>query len=234
MTKQTEAQERLAHAQQALKDATTAEAQVREHHQKITDAARRGEDLQQKLDELQANHSQTLLQWAKDGAKGDAPVPSADLRQLEAELLDAKTSANAARMAAAAHQAEVDTASRNTASAMQLLRDARQQVLADIAAPMIAEYREARLREHALMEHILGLQAIARELTDEVPGIGDLTNRIAQAMKIQPVLENGGAEKSRQAWRELVKALFDDSKAALGPAPEAVDADAHLPRRMVA
>lgn len=234
MTKQTEAQERLAHAQQVLKEAAATESQIREHHQKIVDAARRGDDLQQKLDELQATHSQTLLQWAKDGAKGSAPVPPDELRQLETEMVNAKASATAARMAAAAHESEVAAASQRTAAAMDLLRDARRQVLASIVVPMIDEYRQAKLREHALMEHILGLQAIARELTNEVPGIGELTSRIGQSMRVQPVLENGGAEKSRQAWRELIRALFDDPNATLGPAPEAVDADAHLPRRMVA
>jgi len=44
------------------------------------------------------------------------------------------------------------------------------------------------------------------------------------------VLEPGGAEASRQAWRDVIADLGGDASAELGAAPASVDPDARIRR----
>lgn len=191
-------------------------------------------DLKAQLDQAQQAHSAALVAWAGAGAEGDAPTPPAAVEKLARDVAAAERAANAADAAAKEHQTEIDKAAQACAVAIERLRVMRREVLAEVAVPLIAEYRAAKATAEALMQHIFGLQAIARELKNEVPAIGDLTASIGNAMNFQPVLAPGGAQQSRDAWKRLVADLFDDPTAQLGAAPDTIDPDAHLPKRAVA
>ena len=230
----TDARRNLADAQAAVKAAAEAQAKVREHHSKITAVIDRHTELRAQLEQAQQAHSQALVNWAAAGAAGDAPSPPATTEKLARDVAAAERAANAAEQAAKAYQAEIDKAAQVCADALQNLRHARRAVLAEVAVPMIAEYRDAKARTESMLQHVFGLQAIARELRDEVPGIADLTGRIAEAMNFRPVLAPGGAQASRDAWKRLVADLFDDPTATLGAAPGVIDPDAHVARKEVA
>ena len=195
---------------------------------------RRYATLKAQLDQAQRDHGAALIAWAGAGAEGDAPTAPAAIEKLARDVATAERAANAADQAAKEYQAEIDKAAQASATAIERLRVMRRAVLAEVAVPLIADYRAAKAKAEALMQHIFGLQAIARELKNEVPAIGDLTASIGNAMNFQPVLAPGGAQQSRDAWKRLVADLFDDPTAQLGPAPDTIDPDARLPKRAVA
>ena len=195
---------------------------------------RRYATLKAQLDQAQRDHGAALIAWAGAGAEGEAPAAPASIEKLARDVATAERAANAADQAAKEYQAEIDKAAQASATAIERLRVMRRAVLAEVAVPLIADYRAAKATAEALMQHIFGLQAIARELKNEVPAIGDLTASIGNAMNFQPVLAPGGAQQSRDAWKRLVADLFDDPTAQLGPAPDTIDPDAHLPKRAVA
>lgn len=230
-SKLSEARQRLADAQQDLQAAAEEAGAANEHHQKILSVQERHRSLQAQLDAAQTSHSQALVEWAANGAQGDAPAAPAMIERLAKEVATAARAAEAADEAARQHQAKVNASREASTSALQRLREARKAVLLDAAQPLIAEYRGAVCRAHALQEHIFGLQAIADTLKDEVPGVGQVTFEIGKAMRCAPELTPGGAERSRQAWRDFIVALFDDPAAQLGDGPDAFDADERLRQR---
>lgn len=229
-SKLSEARQRLADAQQDLRAATDVAGSVQEHHDKILAIPARHAELKGHLDAAQSAHSQALVEWAANGAQGDAPAAPAAIEKLAKEVAAAARAAEAADEAARQHQAKVNTSREASASALRRLREARRAVLFEAAQPLIAEYRDAAARAFELREHIMGLQAIAGELNDEVPNVGQVTFDIGKAMRFSAALPRGGAEQSRQAWRDFVRTLFDDPAAQLGEGPAAIDADEHLRR----
>lgn len=230
-SKLSEARQRLADAQQDLQAAADEAGAVQEQHDKILAITARHAELKAKIEAAQAEHSQALIEWAANGAQGDAPAAPAMIERLAKEVAAAARAAEAADEAARQHQAKVNASREASASALQRLREARKAVLLEAAQPLIAEYRNTVCRAHALQQHIFGLQAIADSLKDEVPGVGQVTFLMASAMRCAPVLPHGGAEQSRQAWRDFIRALFDDPAAQLGDGPDAIDADERLRQR---
>ncbi len=224
----------LADAQAALQAASAAQARVHAHREKLLDVSRRHTELRQQLEQAQQAHSQALVAWASAGAQGDAPTAPPAIEKLARDVAAAERSASAADQAARDYQGEIDAAAQACAAALQRLRDARRAVLAEVAVPLIGRYRDAKGTAEALLQHIFGLQNIARELKDEVPGVADLTCRIGDAMNFHPTLAPGGAQHSRDCWKRLVTALFDDPSAELGPAPNVIDPDAHIVKKAVA
>lgn len=222
----TDARRTLADAQAELKKAAEAQARIGADHAKLLAVVTRHTELAAQLEAAQQAHSADLVAWASAGAEGDPPPAPAAVEKLARDVAAAARAAEAAKQAAAQHQAKVDEAAQIAWEALQRLRAARREVLAEVAAPMILEYRQARSKAEAMLQHTFGLQAIVRDLKDEVPSVGDLTHKIGMAMNFHPVLEPGGAEYSRQQWRELVRALFDDPNAELGPAPNVIDTTA--------
>ncbi|HET7561699.1 MAG TPA: hypothetical protein VFJ87_04895 [Rhodanobacteraceae bacterium] len=229
--KLSEARQRLADAQQQLTAATDAAGAAQEQHQKILGIAARHAELRSQLDAAQAAHSQALVEWASKGGEGSAPAAPATIEKLAKEIATAARQAESADAAARQLEPTLDAARRDAVAAMQRVREARRGVLLEAAQPLIAEYRDASARTLALREHVLGLQAIAGELRDEVPRVGDVTGTIAHEMNFRPILAPGGAEQSRQAWRDFIRALFADASAELGEGPDAIDADEHLRQR---
>ena len=229
-----DARKTLADAQAALQSASAAQAKIHAHREKLLDVGRRHTELRRQLEQAQQAHSQALVAWAGAGAEGDAPPAPAAIEKLAKDVAAAERSASAADQAARDFQGEIDKAAQVCAQALDRLRAARREVLAEVAVPLIAEYRGAKATAEALLQHIFGLQAIGRELSTEVPSIGTLTSSIATAMNFHPVLAPGGAQASRDAWKRLVTALFDDPSAELGPAPNVIDPDAHIVKKAVA
>lgn len=229
-----DARRTLADAQAELRAASAEQAKVHAHREKLLDVGRRHTDLRRQLEQAQQAHSQALVAWAGAGAEGDAPPAPAAIEKLAKDVAAAERSASAADQAARDFQGEIDKAAQVCAQALDRLRAARREVLAEVAVPLIAAYRDSKASAEALLQHIFGLQAIARELSTEVPSIGTLTGSIASAMNFHPVLAPGGAQASRDAWKRLVSALFDDATAELGAAPGTIDPDAHLAQKAVA
>ncbi len=218
----------LAAAQTELRAASDAQAKVHAHREKLLDVGRRHTELRRQLEQAQQAHSQALVAWASAGAEGDAPSPAPGLEKLAKDVATAERSASAGDQAARDFQGEVDAAAQVCAQALDRLRAARREVLAEVAVPLIAEYRTSKASAESLLQHVFGLQAIARELSTEVPSIGTLTGSIASAMNFHPVLAPGGAQASRDAWKRLVADLFDDATAELGQPPNTIDPHAHL------
>ena len=229
-----DARRHLADAQAELRAASAEQAKVHAHREKLLDVSRRHTELRQQLEQAQQAHSGALVAWASAGAEGDAPTAPPAIEKLARDVAAAERSASAADQAARDYQGEVDTAAQVCAAALQRLRDARRAVLAEVAVPLIARYREAKATAEGLLQHIFGLQFIARELATEVPAIGALTGSIASAMNFHPVLAPGGAQASREAWKRLVAALFDDPSAELGPPPDTIDPAARPAQKAVA
>ena len=218
----------LAAAQAELRAASDAQAKVHAHREKLLDVSRRYTELRTQLAAAQQAHSDALVSWATAGAQGDPPTPPAAVERLARDVATAARAADAANQAARDYQGEVDAAAQVCAQALDRLRAARRAVLAEIAIPLIAEYRDAKGTSEALLQHVFGLQYIARELSTEVPAIGTLTGSIAAAMNFHPALVPGGAQHSRDCWKKLVADLFDDATAELGPPPNTIDPHAHL------
>ena len=213
----------LAAAQAELRAASDAQAKVHAHREKLLDVSRRYTELRTQLAAAQQAHSDARGSWATAGAEGDAPTAPPAIEKLARDVASAERSASAADQAVRDYQGEIDAAAQVCAEALQRLRDARRAVLAEVAIPLIAQYREAKGTSEALLQHIFGLQYIARELSTEVPAIGALTGSIATAMNFHPALVPGGAQHSRDCWKRLVADLFDDPSAELGPAPDTID-----------
>ena len=224
----TDTRRTLADAQAALQSASAEQAKVHARREKLFAVGKRHADLRTQLEEAQGAHSQALVAWAGAGAEGDAPPAPAAIEKLARDVAAAERSASAADQAARDFQGEVDAAAQACAAALERLRAARREVLAETAVPLIGRYRDAKATAEALLQHVFGLQYIAKELATEVPAIGALTGSIASAMNYHPVLEPGGAQHSRDCWKRLVTALFDDPSAELGPAPNVIDPHAHL------
>ena len=218
-----DARRTLADAQAELRAASAEQAKVHAHREKLLDVGRRHTDLRRQLEQAQQAHSQALVAWAGAGAEGDAPPAPAAIEKLARDVAGAERSANAADQAARDFQGEIDKAAQACADALQRLRDARREVLAETAVPLIAAYRDSKASAEALLQHVFGLQFIARELAVEVPSIGTLTGSIAAAMNFHPALAPGGAQHSRDCWKRLVADLFDDPSAELGPPPNTID-----------
>ena len=224
----------LAAAQAELRAAADAQTKVHAHREKLLDVSRRHTELRQQLEQAQQAHSGALVAWASAGAEGDAPSAPPAIEKLARDVAAAERSASAADQAARDYQGEIDAAAQVCAEALDRLRSARRAVLAEVAVPLIGRYRDAKATAEALLQHIFGLQSVAREVASEVPGVADLTCRIGDAMNFHPTLAPRGAQHSRDCWKRLVTDLFDDATAELGPAPDTIDPDAHLVRKAVA
>ena len=229
-----DARRTLADAQAELRAASAEQAKVHAHREKLLDVGRRHTDLRRQLEQAQQAHSQALVAWAGAGAEGDAPPAPAAIEKLAKDVAAAERSASAADQAARDFQGEIDKAAQVCAQALDRLRAARREVLAEVAVPLIAAYRDSKASAEALLQHIFGLQFIARELAVEVPSIGTLTGSISAAMNFHPALVPGGAQHSRDCWKKLVADLFDDATAELGPAPNVIDAAAPVQKAAAA
>ena len=229
-SKLSEARQRLAEAQNDLKAAADEAASLVEQLEKLRAIPARRAELTAKLEAAQTEHSQALVEWATSGATGDAPATPAAVEKLAKEIAATARQADSAETAALQVQKQVDEARAFVADAEKRLREARRAVLLETAQPMVTEYRETAARAYALMQHIYGLNATADTLREEVPNIGLVTAPIADGMRFMPQLAPGGAEQSRQAWRDFVRALHDDPAAQLGERPGVIDPDAHLRR----
>ena len=223
-----DARRNLADAQAALQSASAEQATIHARRQKLLDVSTRYAALKTQLADAQQAHSDALVSWATAGAQGDPPTPPAAVERLARDVATAARAADAADQAARDYQGEIDKAAEACAAALERLRAARREVLAEVAVPLIGRYRDSKASAESLLQHVFGLQFIARELSTEVPAIGTLTGSIAAAMNFHPVLAPNGAQHSRDCWKRLVSALFDDPTAELGPPPNTIDPDAHL------
>ena len=230
-SKLSEARQRLADAQQDLQAAADARANLVEQFDKLCAIPARHAELTAKLNAAQAEHAQALVEWAATGAKGDAPTTPAAVEKLAKEIAATARQADSADTAARQLQTQVDAANATVADAEKRLREARRPVLLEAALPLVAEYRETAARAFSLMQHLLGLSATADRLREEVPNLGLVTGPIFDGVRVFTELAPGGAEQSRQAWRDFVRALHDDPTAELGAGPEVIDPDERLRQR---
>ena len=220
------ARECLQQAQAKLKEATDNLQRIHDQRQKLLDFALNPDAIKVELEAARNEHTAALKAWAESGATGDSPTPPASVAKLEAKLAIAQREADAAD--AAAHALDPALAAAHTALAE--LKHRRTHVLYQIAAPMIDEYQQAALKANSLREHLAGLGHVGKNLLDENPGLSGLSMAIGDAIRFRPVLEPGGAEASRQAWRDVIADLGGDASAELGAAPASVDPDARIRR----
>lgn len=223
-----EARQYLAEAQAEHKAACDALQAVADKQAAIRALAARADKIKADMDAAQADHVGKLTAWAAAGGNGEAPASPASLTTLAKQHADALRQAEASERAAAALAPEVEKARLVAEHALQHLRCARRDVLAEVVAAGVAEYRQAAAAAHGLQEHLMGLAQLCTELRDEVPGVADLTGRMSRLIGVHYQLEPGGAERSRQAWRDLVAALAGDANAQLAAAPGVVDPDERL------
>ncbi|WP_081126029.1 hypothetical protein [Metallibacterium scheffleri] len=219
--KMTENRQQLADAIANVKAAAEAEAVVRDHHNKIAAIAERETELRGQLEAAQREHSQALVQWASAGGQGDAPEAPEAVEKLAKALAAASRETDASKEAVAQHAETLAQAQAVTAQAVLLFRTARERVLADDFRVLGAEYRRRVAELLALKEHIAGTIPIVREFRDEVPNLTRVFAPVSDALGAFPVLEKGGAEYSRNAWRTYIAQLASDPAAQLAPAPTA-------------
>jgi len=224
------ARECLQQAQAKLKEATDNLQRIHDQRQKLLDFALNPDAIKVELEAARNEHTAALKAWAESGATGDSPTPPASVAKLEAKLAIAQREADAADAAAHALDPALAAAQQAADTALAELKHRRTHVLYQIAAPMIDEYQQAALKANSLREHLLGLGHVGKDLLDENPGLSGLSMAIGDAIRFRPVLEPGGAEASRQAWRDLIADLGGDPNAELGAAPASVDPDARIRR----
>lgn len=209
----------LQQAQAKLKDATDKKQQIHDQRQKLLDFALKPSAISTELEAARAEHTVALRAWAEAGAAGDSPAPPASIARLEAKLAIAQREADAADTAAHALDPSLAAAQQAANTALTELRHRRERVLYEIASPMIDEFYATTFRANSLREHLTGLGMVGRDLIDENPGLSKVFMAINDAIRVFPVLEPGGAEVSRQAWRDLIAALAGDPNAKLAEAP---------------
>lgn len=226
----TPARQALADAQAALKAAGEKHQANHDRHQALLAITQRSEPIRAQLAEVEAAHAAALSEWANNGASGDSPAAPAALTKLTTALAVAEREAGAAQTAVKAFEPKLAQSQAAVNAALQNMRRARGQVLFEIARPLVERYREAQFEATALREHLLGLGMIGP--SPELPDYTAITQAINASANLRPVLEPGGAEASRQAWRDVIAALADDPAAQLGPAPKTVDPWSHLDKQL--
>jgi len=220
--------ENLRHAQAKLKDATDNLQRLHEQRQRLLDFGKRPAEIGERLQAARDEHMAALKAWSESGASGDSPAPPASIGKLEAQLAVANREADAAASAAAKFDPGIAEAQQAADTALAELQHRRIHVLYQIAAPMIEEYQRTMLEANSLREHLAGLGHVGKDLIDENRGLSGVFMAIGDAIRFGPVLEPGGAEASRQAWRDLIANLAGDANAELDPAPASVDPDARI------
>jgi len=224
------ARECLQQAQAKLKEATDNLQRRHDQRQALLDLGQRPAEIAERLQAARDEHMAALTAWAEAGASGESPAPPAAIAKLEAQLAIANREADAAAKAAAKFDPGIAEAQQEADAALAELKHRRTHVLYQIAAPMIDEYQQAALKANSLREHLAGLGHVGKNLLDENPGLSGLSMAIGDAIRFRPVLEPGGAEASRQAWRDVIADLGGDASAELGAAPASVDPDARIRR----
>jgi len=222
------ARQHLADAQAEHKAACDALQTVVDKQAAIRALGGRADKIKADMDAAQAEYVDNLTTWAAAGGDGEAPASPASLATLAKQHADALRQAEASERAAAVLAPEVEKARLAAVQALQDMRARRRDVLAEVVAARVAEYRRAAAVAHGLREHLMGLARIDTALGDEVPGVTDLTMRMSHLIGVHYQLEPGGAERSRQAWRDLVAALAADANAELAQAPGVIDPDERL------
>ncbi|HKZ10389.1 MAG TPA: hypothetical protein VJL61_06755 [Rhodanobacteraceae bacterium] len=224
------ARQALAEAQAALKVAGEQHQANHDRHQALNAITRRAEPIRAQLAEVEAAHAAALEEWATNGATGDSPSAPTALAKLTNALAVAERETTAAQTAAKAFEPKLAESQAAMDTALQNMRRARGQVLYEIARPLVERYRAAQFEATALREHLFGLGMIGP--SPELPDYTAITQAINASSNLRPVLEPGGAEASRQAWRDVIAALAGDPTAQLGPAPKTVDPWSHLDRQV--
>lgn len=227
----TAARQALADAQAALAAAGEKHQANHDRHQALNAITRRPEPIRAQLDAAQAAHTEALSKWATDGASGDSPAAPPEVAKLTNQLAVAEREAAAAQQAMKAFEPQLAQSQAACDAALENLRRARGQVLLEIAKPLVARYRDAQSEATALREHLLGLGALGP--SPDLPDYTSITFAINAATRFRPVLERGGAQASRQAWREVIAALAGDPAADLADPPATVDPEAHLRKQLV-
>lgn len=226
----TAARQALADAQAALSAAGEKHQANHDRHQALNAITRRADPIRAQLADVEAAHAAALNEWASNGATGDSPPAPAALAKLTNALAVAECEAAAAQTAVRAFEPKLAESQAAMDAALVNLQRARGQVLYEIAKPLVERYRAAQFEATALREHLLGLGKIGP--SPELPNYTAITQAINASINLRPVLEPGGAEASRQAWRDVIAALAGDPTAQLGPAPGTVDPWSHLDKQL--
>lgn len=221
----------LAEAQAALAAAGEKHQANHDRHQALLAITRRPDPIRAQLAEAEAAHAASLSEWASNGANGDSPGAPPAVAKLTSALAVAERESAAAQQAAKAFEPQLAQSQAVCDAALENLRRARGQVLREIARPLVKRYREAQSEATALREHLAGFGALGP--SPDLPDYTSLTQAINAAVIFRPVLERGGAEASRQAWRDVIAALAGDPAAELAGPPATVDPDAHLRKQLV-
>lgn len=223
------ARQALADAQAALKAAGEKHKTNHDRHQALLAITQRQDPIRAQIAEAEAAHAASLNEWASNGATGDSPAAPATLAKLTSALAVAERESAAAQQAAKAFEPQLAESQAVVNTALENLRRVRGRVLLEIARPLVARYRAAQSEATALREHLAGFGRLGP--SPELPDYTTIMSSINAAVDFRPVLEPGGAEASRQAWREVITALAGDPTAQLGAPPGIVDPFAHLHMR---
>lgn len=144
----------LAERQKAYEAAAALEQQTR-----ATD------DVQRRLNELDAAERNAMTAWAASGAAGNPPSPDRAKRQkLTAELTEAMATANAARSALSAVQAKAVEIQERINGAQQTLFALKLQALSLRADEFGAKYREHLFEAERNLQYLRALQHFLGDL----------------------------------------------------------------------
>lgn len=218
------ARNRLREAQKAHAAATAALQDLADQRKHLLEADEHERDVQAKVNEAHAAHAAAMLEWAKAGAKGNPPEAPASITKLTRDLAAAQAETAAGRAAAGMLAQSLELAQQTANGTLSAMRHARDDVLFEILAPMVDEYHRAAERMNSLREHLAGVTYAfgprSQFVKQEVPAIGDIGQRIRDAIIYPVELVPGGAEASRDAWADLIAALATDADAQLSEPPE--------------
>lgn len=217
-------QQHLADAQAAHAEAAKAEAALRAQWETLRQVAFRPDEIKRQIAAAQETYDAAMASWADAGAQGEPPNAPAALATLAKTLAQAEAQGAAAAAAAARLEARIALAQGATKEAHAVVGAAVHALLAnEVLPPLVQAVQAAQLEAYALLNQLLGLGWIVGDFRESLPALGNLAIAVNSAAQVANNIElqPGGAQASRQQWREMIQGLFAGTVAKLPPAPPA-------------